>query len=145
MKGLDTNVLVRFLTADDPAQSEAARQLVASAEAGGERLHVSTVVLAELVWVLRSRRYAVPRDRIADGLDALLEATVFEVQDRDLVRRAVQAFRSGPADFSDYLAGEQDRRAGCSSTVTFDRRLATADGFELLEREPDPPSHVSEP
>ena len=130
MRGLDTNVLVRFLTADDRHQSEIARRLISEAEAAGERLHISTLVLAELVWVLRGNRYRLSREEAADTLDAVLGTALFEVQDRDLVRRAATAFRQGPADFSDYLIGEQDRRAGCTVTLTFDRRLATTNGFE---------------
>ena len=145
MRGLDTNILVRFLTADEPAQSEAARQLIETAEATDERLHVSALVLAELVWVLRGGRYALPRDAVADAVEALLDARVFEIQDRDLVRSAVTSFRDGPADFSDYLIGEYDRRAGCTSTLTFDRRLEEADGFEKLDNEESYPTQVSEP
>ena len=133
MRGLDTNVLVRFLTADDPEQAEAALRLVEIADSTGERLHISTIVLAELVWVLQGGRYARSRVEVADALNALLDTTVFEIQDRDLVRRAVTAFRAGPADFSDYLIGEHDRRAGCTSTLTFDRRLAGSKGFEELD------------
>jgi len=145
MRGLGTNILVRFLTADEPAQSEVARQLIETAEATHERLHVSALVLAELVWVLRGGRYALPRDAVADAVEALLDARVFEIQDRDLVRSAVISFRDGPADFSDYLIGEHDRRAGCTSTLTFDRRLAKADGFERLDNEGSYPTQVSEP
>jgi predicted nucleic-acid-binding protein len=145
MRGLDTNILVRYLTADEPDQSETALRLVETAEISGEHLHISTLVLAELVWVLRGGRYAFSRIEVADSLDALLSARVFEIQDRDLVRRAATAFRLGPADFSDYLIGENDRRAGCDSTLTFDRRLATADGFEELDNEDRNPTKVSEP
>jgi predicted nucleic-acid-binding protein len=145
MRGLDTNILVRFLTADEPTQSEAARQLIETAEATDERLHVSTLVLAELVWVLRGGRYALPRNAVADAVEALLDASVFEIQDRDLVRSAVTTFRDGPADFSDYLIGEHNRRAGCTSTLTFDRRLAKAEGFEGLDNEGSYPTQVSEP
>jgi predicted nucleic-acid-binding protein len=145
VNGLDTNVLVRFLTADEPLQSGAARRLVESAEIHGERLHISTLVLAELVWVLRGARYARSRSEIADALDALLDATVFEIQDRDLVRRAASSFRNGPADFSDYLIGQLDRRAGCTATLTFDRRLLTTEGFAEPRHHPGDPSRVSEP
>jgi predicted nucleic-acid-binding protein len=145
MRGLDTNVLVRFLTADEPAQSESARRLIETAEATDERLHVSTLVLAELVWVLRGGRYALSRNAVADAVEALLEANVFEIQDRDIVRSAVTDFRDGSADFSDYLIGEHDRRAGCTSTLTFDRRLAKAEGFEALDSEGSYPTQVSEP
>ena len=145
MRGLDTNVLVRFLTADDPEQAEAALRLVEIADSTGERLHISTIVLAELVWVLQGGRYARSRVEVADALNALLDTTVFEIQDRDLVRRAVTAFRAGPADFSDYLIGEHDRRAGCTSTLTFDRRLAGSTGFEELDIGGSYPTQVSEP
>ena len=145
MRGLDTNVLVRFLTADEPAHAEASRRLVEAAELEGERLHVSTLVLVELVWVLRGARYGFSRAEVAEVLEALLESTVFEIQDRDLVRSATGAFRTGPADFSDYLIGELDRRAGCISTLTFDRRLLTTQGFEKPAEGPGGPSQVSEP
>ena len=133
MRGLDTNTLVRLLTADDPEQAEAALRLVEIAESNGERLHVSNVVLVELAWVLRGDRYALSRVEVADALGALLDATVFEIQDRDMVRRAAAAFRVGPADFSDYLIGEHDHRAGCTTTLTFDRRVAGSKGFKELE------------
>jgi predicted nucleic-acid-binding protein len=145
MRGLDTNILVRFLTADEPTQSEICRRLVETTEAEGGNLHISYVVLAELVWVLRGGRYAFSRAEVADTLDALLEATVFEIQDRDLVRRANAAFRSGLADFSDHLIGEIDRRAGCTTTLTFDRRLVAAEGFEEPGIETGHPTQVSEP
>lgn len=145
MKGLDTNILVRFLTADEPNQSEIARSIILRSEAHGERFHVSTLVLVELAWVLQGTRYRLSREETADTLHALLETAVFVIQDRDLVRRAVEAYRRGPADFSDYLIGEQDRRAGCDTTLTFDRRLATAEGFEEPSSDPFFSSGVSEP
>jgi len=119
--------------------------LVEFADSTGERLHISTIVLAELVGVLRGGRYARSRVEVADALGALLDATVFEIQDRDLVRRAVTAFRAGPADFFDYLIGEHDRRAGCTSTLTFDRRMAGSTGFEEFDIGGSYPTQVSEP
>ena len=131
MRGLDTNILVRFITRDEPAQSETARKLIETTERKGGRLHISTLVLVELVWVLRGGIYGFSRPDVAEVLELVLDSRVFQVQDRDLVRRALAAFRRGPADFSDYLIGEQDRRAGCDETLTFDHRLAEADGFSV--------------
>jgi len=131
MRGLDTNILVRFITRDEPAQSETARELIETTEREGGRLHISTLVLVELVWVLRGGVYGFPRSAVADALELILDASVFNIQDRDLVRRALAAFRCGPADFSDCLIGELDRRAGCDETLTFDHRLAEADGFSV--------------
>jgi len=72
-------------------------------------------------------------------------SSVAPFKDRDLVRWAVTAFRVGPADFSDYLIGEHDRRAGCTSTLTFDRRLAGSRGFEELDIGSNYPTRVSAP
>ncbi|MHB8764461.1 MAG: PIN domain-containing protein [Deferrisomatales bacterium] len=54
MKGLDTNVLVRYLVQDDPAQSKQADDIVEGAAAAGEKLFLGAIVLCELVWVLES-------------------------------------------------------------------------------------------
>jgi len=149
MFGLDTNILVRFITKDEPRQSEMARGVIESAEQEGRRLHISTLVLVELVWVLRGGVYGFERAAVAEVLDLILESPVFRVQDRDLVRQAVVQFRRGAADFSDYLIGEQDRSAGCTKTLTFDRRLAQSNGFEIPDGGEAYPSggdlRVSEP
>ncbi len=131
MRGLDTNVLLRSLTSDDPGQARVATDLISDAEARGERLFISVITLCELVWGLKSI-HRVRRDGIAVVVDSLLGTSMFEIQDRDLVRRALDSFRDGKADFSDYLLGWQNRKAGCSDTVTFDRGLEGADGFQVL-------------
>jgi predicted nucleic acid-binding protein len=51
---IDTNVLVRLLTGDDPEQSRLAQALVADAEANGLDIHLDEIVLAETAWVLHS-------------------------------------------------------------------------------------------
>lgn len=132
MRGLDTNVLVRYLTADDPVQTPLARALLEGGEERNERFHLSTVVVCELAWTLRGQPYRLGRGAIADVLEKLLETGLFEVQERDLVRRSVADYREGKADFPDYLIGQQNRHAGCGETVTFDRNLAEAKGFSLL-------------
>lgn len=132
MLGLDTNVLVRFVTGDDPGQADLARELILGAEREAAQLHVSTLVVTELAWVLGSRSYGYTRQEIVEVLELILDSRVFAVQDRDLVRRALAGCRSGEGDFADLLIGEQDARAGCAETLTFDRRLARRPGLRLL-------------
>ncbi len=84
MKGLDTNVLLRFVTADDPTQSPLAREFVRDAAAAGTVLHVSSVVLCEFAWTLRSDPYCFDRSEIAQALGRLLTSRVFRFQHRDL-------------------------------------------------------------
>lgn len=133
MRGLDTNVLLRTLLADEPRQAATANRLLEEAAASGQRLFVSCVVLCEMCWALRNKDYS--RAAIADAIEDLFATEVLEIQDRDLVRRAVGQYRQGRADFADYLIGWQNNQAGCSETLTFDRKLRQTPGFSVLVAE----------
>jgi predicted nucleic-acid-binding protein len=132
VRGLDTNILLRALTADDAAQSELVRALFAAAERTGERFFVSIIALCELTWTLRGRPYGLDRDAIGAVVERILGTSLLEVQDRGLVRRALAEYQAGRADLADYLLGCQSLAAGCVDTVTFDRRLDGVAGFSLL-------------
>jgi predicted nucleic-acid-binding protein len=129
LRGLDTNILVRYITQDDPAQAEQVRILLTEAEERRERFYLSGIVLCELSWTLRSKPYDYDRATVAEVLERILETSLFEIQDRDLTRRAVADYREGRADFPDYLLGWHHRSAGCADTVTFDRKLRDTEGF----------------
>lgn len=133
MRGLDSNILIRYLTADDDRQTAAARALLEEGEEQGQRFHINTTVLCEVVWTLRSRPYSLGRPDIASAIEHLAATPLFVLQSRELVLKALQGYRQGRADFSDYLIGWLDRQAGCKDTVTFDRKLAREKGFTLLD------------
>lgn len=131
MRGVDTNVLVRYLAQDDAAQSKTVDRLVKKAVAEGQSLHVDDVVLCETVWVLRAA-YGQDKASIVDVLDRILETSQFSFDDRDLLKRALADFRDGKGDFADYVIGRRNRRAGCDRTVTFDRSLRGSSSFSVL-------------
>ena len=131
MRGLDTNILVRFFVQDDPEQTSLVQSLFEQNEREGGQLHVTAVTLCELVWVL-STVYRMKRQQIYVALESLFDIRLLEIQDRELVRRALIDSRTSKAEFSDHLIGWQNRRAGCVDTITFDRGLRTAPGFTLL-------------
>ena len=131
MRGVDTNVLVRFLTQDEPGQLRRVNSFFAQVERAGESAYVSAIVLCELAWVLRSL-YGLKRDEVRDSLEALLDADHLEIESRDSVHRAVALYAEGTADFADYLIGLQNRLAGCRDTVTLDRSLKSSDLFTVL-------------
>lgn len=131
MKGVDTNVLLRFLLNDDPAQSAQARALVEAETASGGELFINRAVLCETVWVLR-RAYRMDKATIAAMLDALLSSEGFRIEDHDAALAALAAWRAGIADFPDALIGHSNHVRGCTVTVTFDRRAARLDAFDLL-------------
>ena len=104
---------------------------MATVEAQDDRLHITSITLCEVAWVLRSN-YEMSREEIFSALDSLLSVRSLEIQDRDLVKKALQDFRAGAAGFPDYLIGWHNQKAGCTETLTFDRTLARYPGFSLL-------------
>lgn len=126
MRAVDTNVLVRLLTRDDPRQAAAAEAFVANGA------WVSHLALAEATWVLASVYDRSP-DMIATAVEMLLNHQQLALQDEDTVTAAVEQFRRRPAvGFSDCLMIEIARRAGHGPLGTFDRALGSLDGAHFL-------------
>jgi predicted nucleic-acid-binding protein len=120
--GLDTNVLVRYLTQDDDAQFREASALLLGLEKAQQAAYLSTMTLCETVWVL-ARAYSITRVNIVGLLQQLLETRLFVIDDKDAVREAVALYRDGQGDFADYLIGVRARNAGCTIVATFDAAL----------------------
>lgn len=132
MRSLDTNVLVRYLAADEPQQSAAAERFIETCLREGEQLYLTAIVLCELVWVLR-RIYRQTKSQIAEHLEQILRTAQFTIEKDSIVRRSLRAWKLGKGDFSDHLIGELARLAGCRDTATFDRDLRNLPGFTLLQ------------
>jgi predicted nucleic-acid-binding protein len=129
--GLDTNVVVRYLAQDDARQAAAATRLIEGSLSAEARGFISIVTLAEVVWVMSSI-YGASRAAGADIVEGLLTAPQLTLEKADVLWRALRAYRDSKADFSDAVIAELGRDAGCSKTVTFDRKAAVHPGFEAL-------------
>lgn len=126
MRAVDTNVLVRLVSGDDPVQVAAAEEYVAAGA------WVSHVVLVECVWVLKSV-YSVAHPQLATAIEALLDHEVMVLQEPDVVAAALAIFREHPkVQFSDCLVLEIARKAGHVPLGTFDRALAKQSGAERI-------------
>lgn len=130
MIGLDTNVLVRYLAQDEPAQSAAATQLVEgfTPQAPG---FISTVALVETTWIL-SRSYKTSRRELAAVIEGLLRAQELVVEQSETHYLALGTYQTTTADYSDAVIAQTGKRAGCDETVTFDRRAANTAKMRLL-------------
>jgi predicted nucleic-acid-binding protein len=62
----------------------------------------------------------------------MLQCPVFEWENRSVVYQALQRFKQGNADFSDYLIGAVAQQSGCNITVTFDKKLRGEKGFDSI-------------
>ena len=131
MIGLDTNVLVRYLTQDDPIQSPKATRLIERGLTEADPGFVSVVTMAETVWVL-DRAYGLADDDIAAAIERALQTDVLVVESEQEVFTAMIALKEGRGSFADALIGALGAKAGCSRTLTFDRKALRLAAFELL-------------
>jgi predicted nucleic-acid-binding protein len=122
MRAVDTNVLVRLLTRDEPKQAATADAFVK------DGAWVSVLALAEAMWVLVAV-YERSATQIARAVEMLLNHQHLTLQEPDAVTAALATFRARPAlGFSGCLLVELARKAGHLPLGTFDRGLARVDG-----------------
>ena len=131
MIGLDTNVVVRYITNDDPAQAAAAARVIDSLSPDAPGF-LSLVVLVELVWVLEIS-YGFKKKEITRALETLLRSKELLVERAEIAWQALRSFSAGNADFADCLIEQSGHAAGCQHTLTFDQRAASAAGMRLLK------------
>lgn len=126
MRAVDTNVLVRLVTRDDPRQTAAAESFVSKGA------WLSTLVLMEAIRVLTAV-YELTHGEIVTAVEMLLHHRQLTLQDPDSVAASLVQYRKRPAlGFSDCLILETARKAGHIPLGTFDRNLAKLDGAEGL-------------
>jgi len=131
MIGLDTNILIRYLTQDDPVQSVKATEILERRLTPKNPGFVSIVAMVETVWVL-DRAYGLTAQDIATVVERLLQVEVLTIENEQEVFTAMVALKRGRGSFADALIAELGARAGCARTLTFDQKAVRLRGFELV-------------
>lgn len=130
MIGLDTNILVRYLVQDDPIQSAKAAEIIERQLTEENPGFLSTVAMVEIVWVL-DRAYGLGSDEIAAAIERMLQIDVLVVENEQEIFTAMIALKRERASFADAIILALGARAGCSYTLTFDRKASRLSGFRL--------------
>ncbi|MEE8057330.1 MAG: type II toxin-antitoxin system VapC family toxin [Pseudomonadales bacterium] len=131
MRGIDTNVLVRYLVQDDPKQSKKASKFIDEYCTLDAPCFIGHIVLCELVWVLESN-YGQTRNEITLIIEHLLQVGELEVMDQEVVWKALNDYKTSNVDFPDHLIGRVNESRGCEFTVTFDKKAAKQPLFEEI-------------
>jgi predicted nucleic-acid-binding protein len=123
MIGLDTNIIVRYLARDDPIQSRKATRLFEKRLTHNDPGFVSIVAIAETAWVLE-RAYGLTAAEIAAAIESMLQTDVLVLEREQDVFTAMIALRDGLGSFADALISAVGTSAGCTCTLTLDRKAS---------------------
>ena len=115
---IDTNVLIRHLTGDPPAQAERATRYLA----GADELLLPDLILAEVTYVLESY-YEAPRADVAVSLRAIVAFPAIRVVDEELLLRAVEIYEIHRLDFADAHLVASAESTGVGVLASFDRSI----------------------
>ena len=115
---VDTNILVRHLTGDPPAQAARATRYLGRAE----QLLLADLILAEVAYVLESY-YEVARGQVAEALRAILAFPAIRVVDAELLHRAIEVYEVQRLDFAEAYLVACAERTGVGVIASFDRSV----------------------
>lgn len=131
MKGLDTNILVRFLVKDDEKQSESVYRLFKKAESEKDAFFVPLLVILETIWVLKAV-YEISRPDILDAINDILYLPILKFEGQPTLKRFLIDSQENSADLSDVLIACSARMSGCKTILSFDKKAVKIGIFELV-------------
>jgi len=131
MRALDTNILIRILTTDEPDVRARVSKWLTQEEENGEKFLVVAPVLLEIVWVLSSR-YGFNRSQLLDAIETVydMEALTFEAD--DVITHWIDLGRKTNQDLPDLLIGLVAKRQGVEYTLTLDKKAAKNSLFRMM-------------
>ena len=118
---IDTNLLVRYLTDDEPQKAKAVDALLDSAGKGEIKILIPSIVIAELVWVLESF-YKMIADDITGLVEAILNTPGVDTQDKSVIKASLKLYRSKKIDLIDAWIIEFTKAKGAKRIYTFDKK-----------------------
>ena len=115
MIAIDTNVLLRYLLADDDIQSPKANQLINRSQ----KILVTDVVLVEAIWTLTGKKYNLGKESIIRLINALFQEPNIFFENAQVVWCALNDYRKAKsikvgnkkkrADFPDALIANKSK------------------------------------
>jgi len=132
MIGLDTNIIIRYLTQDDSEQSKYAEYIIETELDSQNQGFISIIVLVEVIWVLKSC-YQQGKSDLCFIIESLLTTKQLMVEKTDFAYKALRMWQKGNGDYSDALIATLSQENGCLYTLTFDKK-AVSIGMKLASK-----------
>ena len=131
MLALDTNVLVRLVTNDNPLQAQRVQEALDGELAAGRECMVGHIVMCELVWVL-GRLYGYSLAQCQQTVAGLLAFAGLRFESMPAIMSAFKAWQQHGGDWADHLLGAQMQALGCDTVLTLEKRAARAATHRLV-------------
>jgi predicted nucleic-acid-binding protein len=125
MLALDTNILVRLVTNDDPKAAQRVQEALDAELAAERECMVGHIVLCELIWVLQ-RLYGYNLQQCQQTLGSLLGFAGLQFEELPVVLSAYKAWKKHGGDWADHLIGAQMKSLGCDMVLTLDKAASRA-------------------
>ena len=131
---LDTNIIIRYLTGDNPDFSKRAYDFLQQVEVGTTTVTTCEAVIIETVQVLSSRTlYNLPRSTVRDLISSVLRLRGLKLPNKRIYLRALELFASTNFDFSDALIVAHMEYRKISTLISFDRDFDKIPGITRQE------------
>ena len=131
---LDTDVVIRFVTGDNPEKQARAARLFEKVESGNLRVVMPLTVVADAVYVLNSARlYNRPRSEVANALTLWVKSRNVRVSNRRTVLRALELFGTMNLDFGDCVIIASMEKARSDTVYSFDEDFDRIKGITRIE------------
>ena len=132
MKGVDTNILIRFLIGDDEQQAKKVYKIFKKVESEKKELFVPLLVVLELIWVLESA-YDISRGEILDSIGDLLLMPILKFENQSALQQFILSAQGSRYDLPDLLIAHSAKINGCETVLTFDEKASKFNLFELAK------------
>ncbi|MEZ4633622.1 MAG: PIN domain-containing protein [Caldilineaceae bacterium] len=134
---IDTNVFIRYMTRDDPQKAEACRLLFERAKQNKVELYTSDAVIAEIVFVLSSKRlYNLSPQQIQERLQPMLSLPALKMQNKRTTQRALVLYAQNQLDFEDALSIAEMERRQIAEIYSYDTDFDSIVGSDIHRIEP---------
>ncbi len=129
---LDTNVLMRYFTNDDPIKAHAALTLLERVERGAERVVVTPLVIFEVVFLLE-RSYKLPKSQVRDMVREVLALRDLQLAERSICRRALDLFVQENISYLDAYNAIWMQQKGVTEVYSWDREFDRVSALTRIE------------
>jgi uncharacterized protein len=129
---IDTNILLRYLTKDDPVQYPHCRNLFKKAQNGEMLLVTSTLVIAELIWTLTSY-YQVPKEQIIEKVSIIIGSAGVQIPEIEIIAEALVIYARKNIDYIDAYNAVLMRRLSLKAIYSYDQDFDKIEGIDRLE------------